>query len=146
MSLQKSMIEDYKLDVVKYAETTIRQKVLNTFDSIPAQLARKNKKFSYVNILDGEQNVGERKYSSSIEWLKNAGIINYCYNLTEPAAPLKSNLRLDCFKIYMRDIGLLMSMYEEGIQKDILNDELYINEGAILENVCVKKLKLDIMM
>lgn len=141
MSLQKSMIEDYKLDVVKYAETTIRQKVLNTFDSIPAQLARKNKKFSYVNILDGEQNVGERKYSSSIEWLKNAGIINYCYNLAEPAAPLKSNLRLDCFKIYMRDIGLLMSMYEEGIQKDILNDELYINEGAILENVCAEEIK-----
>lgn len=141
MSLQKSMIEDYKLDVVKYAETTIRQKVLNTFDSVPAQLAKKNKKFSYVNILEGEKNVGERKYSSSIEWLKNAGIINYCYNLTEPAAPLKSNLRLDCFKIYVRDTGLLMSMYEDGIQKDILNDELYINEGAILENVCAEEIQ-----
>ena len=141
ISLQKSMIEDYKLDVVKYAETSIRQKVLNTFDSIPAQLAKKNKKFSYVNILEGETNVGERKYSSSIEWLKNAGIINYCYNLTEPAAPLKSNLRLDCFKIYMRDTGLLMSMYEQGIQKDILNDELYINEGAILENVCAEEIQ-----
>lgn len=141
MSLQKSMIEDYKLDVVKYAETNIRQKVLNTFDSIPAQLARKNKKFSYVNILENEKNVGERKYSSSIEWLKNAGIINYCYNLTEPAAPLKSNLRLDCFKIYVRDTGLLMSMYENGVQRDILNDELYINEGAILENVCAEEIQ-----
>lgn len=141
MSMQKSIIEDYKLDVVKYAETTIRQKVLNTFDSIPAQLAKKNKKFSYVNILDSEKNVGERKYSSSIEWLKNAGIINYCYNLTEPAAPLKSNLRLDCFKIYVRDTGLLMSMYEMGVQKDILNDELYINEGAIIENVCAEEIQ-----
>ena len=140
MSLQKSMIEDYKLDVVKYAETSIRQKVLNTFNSIPAQLAKKNKKFSYVNILEGEKNVGERKYSSSIEWLKNAGIINYCYNLTEPAAPLKSNLRLNCFKIYVRDTGLLMSMYEDRIQKDILNDKLYINEGAILENVCAEEI------
>lgn len=141
ISLQKSMIEDYKLDVVKYAETSIRKKVLNTFDSIPAQLAKKNKKFSYVNILDGEKNVGERKYSSSIEWLKNAGIINYCYNLTEPAAPLRANLRLDCFKIYVRDTGLLMSMYEEGIQKDILDNELYINEGAILENVCAEEIQ-----
>lgn len=102
MNLQKAMIEDYKLDIVKYAETTIRQKVLNTFDSIPAQLAKKNKKFSYVNILLDEKNVRERKYSSSIEWLKNARIINYCYNLTEPATPLKSNLRLGCFKIYVR--------------------------------------------
>ena len=141
MTLQKSIIEEYKLDVVKYAETTVRQKVLNTFDSIPAQLARKNKKFSYVNILNDEKNIGERKYSSSLEWLKNAGIINYCYNLTEPATPLKSNLRLDCFKIYMRDTGLLVSMYESGIQKDILNDELYINEGAILENVCAEEIQ-----
>ena len=141
MTLQKSIIEDYKLDVVKYAETSVRQKVLNTFDSIPAQLSKKNKKFSYVNILEDEKNIGERKYSSSIEWLKNAGIINYCYNLTEPAAPLKSNLRLDCFKLYMRDTGLLISMFESGIQKDILNDDLYINEGAILENVCAEEIQ-----
>lgn len=53
----------------------------------------------------------------------------------------KSNLRLECFKIYVRDTGLLMSMYEEGIQKDILNDELYINEGAILENVCAEEIQ-----
>ena len=98
MTLQKAIIEDYKLDVVKYAETSVRQKVLNTFDSIPTQLSKKNKKFSYVNILEDEKNVGERKYSSSIEWLKNAGIINCCYNLTEPAAPLKSNLRLAAFR------------------------------------------------
>ena len=141
ITLQKSIIEDYKLDVVKYAETTVRQKVLNTFDSIPAQLSKKNKKFSYVNILDNEKDVGKRKYSSSIEWLKNAGIINYCYNLTEPAAPLKSNLRLDCFKIYMRDTGLLMAMYEQGIQKDILNEEYYINKGAILENICAEEIQ-----
>lgn len=141
MKLQKAIIEDYKLDVVKYADNAVRQKVLNTFDSIPAQLAKINKKFSYVNILENENNVGERKYSSSIEWLKNAGIINCCYNLTEPAAPLKSNVRLDCFKIYMRDIGLLVSMYESGIQSDILNDDLYINEGAIIENVCAEEIQ-----
>ena len=140
MSLQKSIVEDYKLDVVRYSDTNIRQKVLNTFDSIPAQLAKKNKKFSYVNILEDEKDVGERKYSSSIEWLKDAGIINYCYNLTEPAAPLKSNIRLDCFKIYVKDTGLLISMFESGIHKDILNDDLYVNEGAILENVCAEEI------
>lgn len=52
MTLQKAIIEDYKSDVVKYSETSIRQKVLNTFDSIPAQLSKKNKKFSYINILE----------------------------------------------------------------------------------------------
>ena len=45
------------------------------------------------------------------------------------------------FKIYVRDTGLLMAMYENGIQKDILNNELYINEGAILENVCAEEIQ-----
>ena len=34
-----------------------------------------------------------------------------------------------------------MAMYENGIQKDILNNELYINEGAILENVCAEEIQ-----
>ena len=141
MKLQKAIIEDYKLDVIKYADTQDRKKIINTFDSIPAQLSKKNKKFLYTNILENENDAGLRKYSSSIEWLKNAGIINCCYNLSEPASPLKLNIKLDCFKIYMRDIGLLVSMYESGVQKDLLNDDLYINEGAILENVCAEEIK-----
>ncbi len=47
-----------------------------------------------------------------------------------------SNIKLNTFKIYMRDTGLLIAMLEEGTQKAILEDNLYINEGGILENVC----------
>lgn len=32
-------------------------------------------------------------------------------------------------------------MFEQGVQKDILNENLYINEGAILENVCAEEIK-----
>lgn len=131
--VQKSIVENYLLDVVKFAKTNEKQKIINTFNSIPIQLSKKNKKFLYTNI--NEDDSGERKYSNSIEWLKDAGIVNLCYNLTEPAAPLVSNIRLNCFKIYMRDTGLLISMLEDGTQKAILNEDLYINEGAILENV-----------
>lgn len=133
--LQKSIIENYILDVVKFADTRDKQKIINTFNSIPMQLSKKNKKFLYSDINENEENIGERKYSTSIEWLKDAGIINFCYNLSEPATPLISNIKLKSFKIYMRDTGLLISMLEEGIQKFILEDDLYINEGAILENV-----------
>lgn len=136
LTLQKAIIENYLMDVMKFAETTNKQKIINTFNSIPVQLSKKNKKFLYSNIKEDEENVGERKYASSIEWLKDAGIINFCYNLSEPALPLMSNIKLNTFKIYMRDTGLLIAMLEEGTQKAILEDNLYINEGAILENVC----------
>lgn len=139
---QRALIDNYKFDVLKYASSTNKQKILNTFQSIPIQLSQINKKFSYTAILNEEENNGgERKYASSIDWLRDAGIINCCYNLTEPASQLTSNLRLNCFKIYMQDTGLLISMFESGVQKDLLNDNLYINEGAILENICAGELK-----
>ena len=137
---QRAIIENYLNDVSKYADNSSKQKIINTFKSIPMQLAKKNKKFSYSVINAEETDVGERKYSSSIEWLRDAGIINFCYNLTEPAIPLMSNVRLNAFKIYMRDIGLLVSMYESGTQKALLDENLYINEGAIIENVCASEI------
>lgn len=136
LTMQKAIVENYLMDVVKYADTSNKQKIINTFNSIPIQLSKKNKKFLYSEIDETEENVGERKYASAIEWLKDAGIINFCYNLSEPALPLTSNIRLNCFKIYMRDTGLLIAMLEEGVQKAILDDNLYINEGALLENIC----------
>lgn len=141
ITMQKAIVENYLIDVAKYAEKNNKQKIINTFNSIPIQLSKNNKKFMYSEILENEENIGERKYATSIEWLKDAGIINFCYNLTEPAIPLVSNIRQDCFKIYMRDTGLLISMFEEGVQKAIMDEELYINKGAILENVCSEELK-----
>ena len=136
LKLQKAIIENYLLDVMKFAEKPEKQKIMDTFNSIPAQLARKNKKFVYSEINKEQKDVGERKYGSSLEWLKDAGIINYCHNLSEPALSLASNIKLNVFKIYMRDTGLLISMLESGTQKAVLDDELYINEGGLLENVC----------
>ena len=139
LTMQKAIVENYLLDVVKFAETSSKQKIINTFNSIPAQLSKRNKKFLFSEINEDEENVGERKYTSAMEWLKDAGIINFCYNLSEPALPLISNIRLNCFKVYMRDTGLLISMLEEGTQKAIL-DDLYINQGALLENVCAEEI------
>ena len=140
LTMQRAIVENYLLDVVKFAETNNKQKIINTFNSIPIQLSKKNKKFLFSEIKEDEENIGERKYASSIEWLKDAGIINFCYNLSEPALPLISNIRLNCFKIYMRDTGLLVSMLEEGTQKAILDDDLYINQGALLENICAEEI------
>lgn len=141
ITMQKAIVENYLIDIAKYAEKNNKQKIINTFNSIPIQLSKNNKKFRYSEILEDEENIGERKYTSAIEWLKDAGIINFCYNLSEPAIPLVSNIRQNCFKIYMRDTGLLISMFETGVQKAVMDEELYINQGAILENVCSEELK-----
>ena len=68
-------------------------------------------------------------------WLYDAGIVSYCYNLRIPELPLEGNSVNNQFKIYMNDTGLLVSMLEEGSQKDIINGNLGIYKGAIYENI-----------
>lgn len=139
-AVQVGIIENYKSDILKYATVPDKQKILKTFESIPAQLARKNKKFMYSEIDAADAAPSERKYNSALFWLKDAGIVNFCYNLNEPALPLNVNKNLESFKIYMRDPGLLMSMLDLETPKAILENDLAVNEGALLENVCAEEI------
>lgn len=134
LKIQKGIINNYLQDVMKFAEKYEKQRIIDVFNSIPMQLAKKNKRFLYADIAE-KKGIGSYTYGNSILWLNDAGIINYCYNLSEPALPLATNIRLNTFKIYMRDTGLLISMLEQGTGNAILNDNLYINEGGLLENV-----------
>lgn len=49
--------------------------------------------------------------------------------------PLSGNKNDEEFKLYMNDPGLLVAMFEDGTQFNILQDDLYIYKGAIYENL-----------
>ena len=68
-------------------------------------------------------------------WLYDAGIINFCYNLSQIELPLEGNGVDSQFKVYMRDTGLLMAMLEDGSQIEIIDGNLGIYKGAIYENI-----------
>ena len=132
LKIQKDIIEDYKMDIGKYAKETEKAKVRECFLSIPKHLAKDYKKFRYSLVSPGGK---AEKYQGSLMWLYDANIINFCYNLTVPEAPLEGNSKSDVFKVYMRDTGLLMAMLEDGSQKEIIDGNLGIYKGAIYENI-----------
>ncbi|MDR0888081.1 MAG: AAA family ATPase [Candidatus Methanoplasma sp.] len=134
LEAQKDIVSGYLNDISKYAVGPALSGVGSCFRSIPIQLAKKNKKFVFTEIED-KKGVGLREYEGSLMWLYDAGIINYCHNLRQPALPLASNVMQNSFKVYLRDTGLLVSMMETGIQFAILDNDLLINEGGIMENV-----------
>lgn len=72
---QKSIIESYKNDITKYSEPSSSPKIISTFDSIPMQLAKDNKKFQYKLVQKGGIST---IFGDSINWLVNAGIVNKC--------------------------------------------------------------------
>jgi len=132
---QKEIIAGYLDDISKYAPTSDKSRIKNTFRSIPIQLAKKNKKFSYSLIEGYKPGEGSKTYGSSLSWLYDAGIVSFCYNLQEPSLPLASNIKLDSFKIFMNDPGLLMSIMEKGVDIAFLDGDMKINKGGIVENL-----------
>ncbi|GHT75543.1 ATPase AAA [Spirochaetia bacterium] len=132
LKLQRDIINDYKDDITKYAQGVEKAKARACFLSIPKQLAKDYKKFQYSVV---EKKGTAKKFGGSLQWLYDADIINFCYNLRLPELPLEGNAQNDVFKVYMRDTGLLMGMLEDGSQADIIDGNLGIYKGAIYENI-----------
>ncbi len=129
---QRDIIDTYKADMLKYARQEDKARIRECFDSIPAQLAKENKKFQYTVIRKGARS---SDYRGSLQWIEDAGIIRRCYNTSITELPLAGNALPDCFKVYMADIGLLVSMLEEGTAWSILQGDLNGYKGAIFENL-----------
>ncbi|WP_173473925.1 ATP-binding protein [Fibrobacter succinogenes] len=132
LAVQKRIVDEYKADMVKYAAPADKSHIRECFESIPAQLAREYKKFSYNVVRTGGRG---RDYAGSLQWIEDAGIIRRCYNIQATELPLDGNRIQSEFKVYMSDIGLLISMLEDGTQSSILSGDLLGYKGAIFENL-----------
>lgn len=131
-NIQRGIIKTYKADMLKYALQEDKAHIRECFDSIPAQLAKENKKFQYATIRKGARS---SEYRGSLQWIEDAGIVQRCYNISITELPLGGNAIPDVFKVYMTDIGLLISMLDEGTAWDIMQGNLLGYKGAIFENL-----------
>ena len=132
LAVQRRIVDEYKSDMVKYAPAADKSRIRECFESIPTQLAREYKKFSYTVVRPGGRG---RDYAGSLQWIEDAGIIRRCYNTEITELPLDGHKIKSEFKVYMTDIGLLVSMLEDGTQSSILQGDLLSYHGAIKENL-----------
>ncbi len=131
--IQNKILRDYRYDISIHAKGIEKVKVLKCFDSVPHQLSKENKKFQYSKVESGKTS---RFFVNSIQWLKDSGLVNVCFNVNEPYIPLIANEIEDMFKLYYHDTGLLCSIYGFETKLAILNESLIGNaKGGIYENV-----------
>lgn len=131
--IQADILAEYQDDISKHAKGREKQYVRMCYDAVPKQLAREIKKFQYSTVEKGQT---RRKFGGSIKWLKDANIVNACYNVREPYLPLMANADENQFKLYINDTGLLTRMYGTEIKLAILNNTIKGNaKGGIYENV-----------
>lgn len=141
--IKRNILNLYRQDIGKHAQE-YSLKVESIFDEIPAQLQKHEKKFKLASI---SKEARFRDYEDAMFWLKDAMIINPCYNSTEPSIGLKLNTDFMTLKCYMADTGLLIShsfdengIVTEEIYKKILFDKLEFNEGMLVENMVAQML------
>ena len=128
----KSILKEYRDDMVKYAPDKDKPHIRECFNSIPKQLAKENKKFQYSKIKPGGRS---ENYLGSLQWLEDAGIICRCYNTDITGLPMEGNAKDNVFKVYLADIGLLVEMLGPSTRADILQGNLGGFKGAIYENL-----------
>lgn len=135
--IQKELIAIYENDFGKHNGKINAGRILMVFRSIVSQLAKENGKFMYGAVKPGGR---ARDFEEAIEWLVSAGMLNRLYNVSKLEHPLPTFDRLNHFKLYLFDTGLLKCM--AGIDnKAILLDAAYQFKGALAENFVLQQLK-----
>ena len=135
---QIKILNAYQDDVLKHAPNTEKNKIKDCYNSLPRQLAKENKKFQYSEV---EKKSTSKKYKNSLLWLNDVGVVNICYNVTNPSFPLIAYEENDYFKVYVNDTGLLTAMYGFDMKSAILDKKLVgAMKGGIYENLIANML------
>ena len=134
--VQSSIIDSYTADMAKYASNSEAVKIRACYNSIPAQLAKDNKKFQYKVVQKGGSS---SIFGASLEWLKQAGVILECQRVDQGTMPLPVYADQTSFKIYMSDVGLLVNKAQMSVNT-IITGESNIFMGAVTENYIAQQL------
>ena len=138
LSVQSLILSSYVADMSKYASPAETTRILACFDSIPAQLAKENRKFQYKVVKKGGS---ATIFGPSIDWLVAAGVVLKCDRIEHPFIPLAAHRDLSAFKLYMADTGLLLC--KSGVPASIMFSgwDNSTFSGAIAENYVAASLK-----
>ncbi len=137
MPIINEIVDNYIADMAKYASNTDSVKIRACYQSIPAQLAKENKKFQYKVVQKGGT---AAIFGVSIEWLNLAGVVLKCQKVDHGFEPLPAYVDLSSFKLYMGDVGVL-TMRSSLPHHIILSGEGNTFLGALTENYVAEQLK-----
>ena len=136
LAIQNDILALYRLDIARYADRD-KEKTREIFDAIPSQLEAKNRRFVLSDIAKSARLL---RYENSFVWLSDAGVSLPCFNVAQPTPPLGLSEKRNLFKLFLCDTGLLAAASMQNIQFDILQGNVEVNLGSVLENLFAQQL------
>ena len=136
-SEKRDILQLYANDISKI-DGKYKSRVLSIFKQIPSFLSLHEKRVRLSNI---EEKSTFPMYQDTFFWLGDSMIVNECFNCNDPNVGLSINEDRTYIKCYMGDTGLLVSqafqekeLADGELYREILRDNLGINEGMLFEN------------
>lgn len=136
-SIASNIYKEYLMDMNKYV-TNVTEGIKNEtiYNSIPSQLANLSNKFQYGKI---NNNARKRDYETSLDWLISSKMVLRSNLVKKVEIPIKAYIDDDYFKLYLSDIGLLVSILEIRYNDIMLNKE-FMYKGVLAENYVATEL------
>jgi hypothetical protein len=137
--IQQRILQAYEQDFSKHAPNDIVPRIRLLWNSIPAQIAKENKKFIYGLLKEGAR---AKDYELALLWLIDCGLVHRVNRVSAPQMPLAAYEDLKAFKLFQLDVGLLSCM--TGLNEKVLleGNKLFKEfKGALTEQFVLQQLK-----
>lgn len=136
---QREILDAYGRDISKHTSSGESTRIRQVLASLPAQLAKENKKFVYGAVRKGSR---AKDFELAIQWLIDAGIVYRVNRIREPRLPLKFYEDFDAFKLFLLDCGLLACMSEVPADQMLIGDNVFTEfKGAFTEQYVMQQLR-----
>ena len=137
-TIQKGILEAYERDFSKHAPAIDVPRIRMVWKSIPAQLAKENKKFIYGVLKEGAR---AREFELAIEWLRDAGLVYKVNRCKKAMLPLAAYEDFSAFKMFLSDVGLMGAMSNVPAQSLLDGNALFSDfKGALTEQYVLQQL------
>lgn len=136
--IQHNILEAYSFDISKHTQSAV-QRIHLIWSSIPAQLAKENKKFVFGKLKKGAR---AAEFEVALQWLVDAGLVYKVTRCKKAEFPLNFYAEESAFKIYMLDVGLMAAMAQTPPKDILLGNNVFSEfKGAFSENYVVEQIK-----
>lgn len=137
--LQLGILSAYDADFSKHVPTRLLERVRLAWQSLPAQLARENRKFVYGAVRPGAR---ARDFEEAIQWICDYGAAGQVGRVSALRFPLAGYAEVGSFKLFGLDVGLLGA--QAGLDPRIVLDgsQLFTEfKGALTEQYVAQELR-----
>ena len=137
-AIQNALLAAYEQDFSKHAPNNILPRLRMVWQSIPAQLAKENRKFIYGMLREGAR---AKDFEVALQWLADCGLIHRVHRVSKPCMPLKAYHDLTAFKLYLLDVGLLAAMGDIDVRTLLGGNDIFVEfKGALTEQYILQQL------